>query len=260
MHPILIDLGFFQVPTYGLLLALGVILGLWRARVRAADRGLVDPDRIVDLGLWLVIWALLGSKILLVIVEFPRYMHHPAELFGVLRAGGVFLGGFLAAVAASFILLRRYGLPLWETFDTLSPSVSLGQAIGRLGCLAAGCCWGGRCDLPWAITYHDVHAAENVGTPLGVALHPFPIYAAISNFLIYLLLARLFKARLRKGRVFASYLLLYGLTRFLLEYTRGDEIRGFVLNGLLSTSQAITALMVLAGITLHLWISRRPGE
>jgi len=147
MHPILIDLGFFQVPTYGLLLATGVILGLWRARVRAATRDL-DADRIVDLGLWLIIWALLGSKILLVIVELPRYIHHPAELLGVLRAGGVFLGGFLAALAASLVLLRRYGLPLWETFDTLSPSISLGQAVGRLGCLAAGCCWGGHCNLP----------------------------------------------------------------------------------------------------------------
>jgi len=256
MHPILIDLGFFQLPTYGLLLAIGVILGLWRARVRAATRDL-DADRIVDLGLWLIIWALLGSKILLIIVELPRYIHHPAELFGVLRAGGVFLGGFLAAVAASLILLRRYGLPLWETFDTLSPSISLGQAVGRLGCLAAGCCWGGHCDLPWAVTYHDIHAAENVGTPLGVPLHPFPVYAAISNFLIYLLLARLYRLRPAPGRVFASYLVLYGLTRFLLEYTRGDAVRGFVFSGMLSTSQLITALMVITGIALHLWISRR---
>lgn len=259
MHPILIDLGFFQVPTYGVLLALGVILGLWRAKVRAADRGL-NADRIVDLGLWLVIWALLGSKILLIIVEFPRYSSHPAELVGVLRAGGVFLGGFIAAVIAAFIMLRRYKLPLWETVDVLSPSVSLGQAVGRLGCLSAGCCWGGHCDLPWAITYHDIHAAQNVGTPLDVPLHPFPIYAAIANFLLYLLLARLYQAGLKPGRVFASYLVLYGLTRFLLEFTRGDAVRGFVLDGLLSTSQAITAIMVLIGIALHIWISRRSEE
>lgn len=256
MHPILIDLGFFQVPTYGLLLALGVILGLWRARIRATAGGL-DADRVVDLGLWLIIWALLGSKLLLIIVEFPRYLHHPAELIGVLRAGGVFLGGFLAAVIAALLLLKRYKLPLLPTFDALSPSISLGQAIGRIGCLAAGCCWGAHCDLPWAITYHDIHAANAVGTPLGIPLHPFPIYASLSNFLLYGILAALYRSRLKPGRVFASYLLLYGITRFLLEYTRGDAIRGFVFGGALSTSQLITSLMILSGIILHIWIGRR---
>ena len=256
MHPILIDLGFWQIPTYGVLLALGVVAGLWRARVRAEASGL-DGDRIVDLGLWIVIWALLGSKILLVIVEFPRFLQHPGEILGLIRAGGVFLGGFIAAVIAAFILVRRYDLPTLKSFDALTPSLSLGQAIGRLGCLAAGCCWGGHCDLPWAITYTDPVAARNLGTPLGIPLHPFPLYAMLSNFALFGVLAWMYRRGLRPGRVFASYLVLYGATRFLLEFTRGDAVRGFVFGGLMSTSQAITAVMIVVGIALHFWISSR---
>ncbi len=249
MHPVLIDFGAFQLPTYGVLLVLAVGLGLWTLRLRAA-RGGLDADRVLDLGLWVIIWALGGSKLALIIVEAPRYLHHPAELLGVLRAGGVFLGGLLAAILAGWILIRRYGLPFLPVADAAVPSVSLGQAIGRIGCLMAGCCWGGRCDLPWAITYTDPRAHANVGTPLGVPVHPFPVYAMLFNFSLYLFLAWLYRRRPPTGRVFAAYLLLYGTGRFLLEFTRGDAVRGFVLGGLLSTSQAISIGLVTAGAIL----------
>ncbi len=256
MHPILIDLGFWQIPTYGVLLAIGVVVGLWRARVRAEKAGL-DGDRIVDFGLWLVIWALLGSKLLLIVVELPRYLKSPGELLMVFRAGGVFLGGFIAAVIAAAVLIRKYDLPALKAIDTLTPSVSLGQAIGRLGCLAAGCCWGGKCDLPWAITYTDPHAASALGTPLGVAVHPFPIYAVISNLAIFAILAWMYGQRLKPGRVFAAYLILYGAARYLLEETRGDAVRGFVFGGAMSTSQLITAIMIAVGIAMQIWLWRR---
>ncbi len=256
MHPILIDLGFFQLPTYGVILLGGVGLALWMAHRRAKAAGM-DADRIVDLALWIVIWALVGAKLLLVLVELPRYLADPAELVGVARAGGVFLGGLLAGLLAGWVLLRRYGLRFLPTADVLIPSVSLGQAIGRIGCLMAGCCWGAHCDLPWAITYTDPRAAQNVGTPLGVPLHPFPLYAFLFNLALYGFLAWLFRRVGGSGRVLASYLVLYGAGRFLLEFTRGDAARGFVLGGLLSTSQFIALILVAAGAGLHLWLGRR---
>jgi len=256
MHPILIDLGFFQLPAYGVLLATGVIVGLWTLRVRA-DRAGMDGAHLVDFALWLVIWALLGAKLLLVVVELPRYIAHPAELLGMVRAGGVFLGGFIAAVIAAFILLRRYKLPALASLDVIAPSLALGHTIGRIGCLMAGCCWGGRCNLPWALTYTNPIAADNLGTPLNVPLHPFPIYASLFNFGLYLFLAALWKRRPAAGRVFATYLVLYGIGRFLLEWTRGDVARGFVLGGVLSTSQLISIVLIAIGGGLHLWIGRR---
>ena len=259
MHPVLIDLGFFQLPTYGVLLVTAVALGLWTLHRRAAAAGL-DADRILDLGLWVIVWALVGSKAALVLVEARRYLHHPAELLDVLRAGGVFLGGLLAAILAGAILIRRYDLPFLRVADAAAPSVSLGQAIGRIGCLMAGCCWGGACDLPWAITYTDPRAHANVGTPLGIPVHPFPVYAMLFNFALYLFLAGLYRRRPPVGRVFAAYLLLYGTGRFLLEFTRGDAQRGFVLGGLLSTSQAISIGLVAAGAVLLLRTFRAARE
>lgn len=256
MHPILIDLGFFQLPTYGVLLATAVVLALWTLRLRA-DRAGLDGVHLVDFALWLVIWALIGAKLLLIFVELPRYLRDPASLVGVLRAGGVFLGGFIAAVIAAVVLLRRYKLSALTTFDVIVPSLALGHSIGRIGCLMAGCCWGAACDLPWAITYTDPVAAERLGTPLHHPVHPFPVYEALFNFGLYLLLAALFKRRLAAGRVFATYLVLYGAGRFALEWTRGDAARGFVLDGFLSTSQLISLVLIVVGAGLHLWIRRR---
>ncbi|PWB78117.1 MAG: prolipoprotein diacylglyceryl transferase [Holophagae bacterium] len=256
MHPILIDLGFFQVPSYGVLVATGVLLGLLTLK-RRADRAGLDGTRLVDVGLWLVIWALVGAKGLLVLVELPRYLRDPGELIGLVRAGGVFLGGFAAAVVAGVALFRRYRLPVLATMDVFVPSVALGQAIGRVGCLLAGCCWGSRCDLPWAVTYTDPVAAANVGTPLHIPLHPYPAYEALFNFVVFLGLELLYRRRPAPGRVFATYLLVYGGGRFLLEWARGDAARGFVLGGALSTSQLIAVLMVILGAALHLWIARR---
>jgi phosphatidylglycerol:prolipoprotein diacylglycerol transferase len=256
MHPTLIDLGFFQVPSYGVMVALGVVAGLLTLH-RRADRSGMDGGRLVDVALWLVIWALIGAKGLLVVVELPRYLSNPGELFGVIRAGGVFLGGFIAALVAGFVLIRRHNLAPLPTLDVLVPSVALGQAIGRVGCLLAGCCWGSRCELPWALTYTNPQAAANVGTPLHVPLHPFPAYAALVNLGLFLLLEFLYARKPAAGRVFASYLVAYGGVRFMLEYVRGDVGRGFVLGGALSTSQLISLVLIVVGVCSHLLISRR---
>jgi phosphatidylglycerol:prolipoprotein diacylglycerol transferase len=254
VHPILIDLGFYALPTYGAILAVGVIISLLTAKRRGESIGL-DGARLVDFALWLVIWALVGSKALLVILDLGRYIRSPAELLGVVRAGGVFLGGFLGALVAAAVLVRRYELPALAAFDTLSPSLALGHSIGRIGCLMAGCCWGSRCNLPWAITYTDPKAAETVGTPLHVPLHPFPIYAALFNFALYLGLAALFRRRPAPGVVFATYMVCYGAGRFALELTRGDASRGFI--AFLSTSQAISIGLIVAGLCLLVWVLRR---
>jgi len=256
MHPILIDLGFYRVPSYGVLVATGVLVGLLTLK-RRADRAGLDGARLVDVGLWLVIWALVGAKGLLVLVELPRYLRDPGDLIGLVRAGGVFLGGFAAAVVAGIVLFRRYRLPALATMDVILPSVALGQAIGRIGCLLAGCCWGSHCSLPWAVTYTDPVAAANVGTPLHVPLHPYPAYEALFNFALYLGLGLLYRRRPAAGRVFATYLLVYGSGRFVLEWARGDAARGFVLSGALSTSQLIAIAMVVLGVALHVTITRR---
>src|SRR4051812_22579630 len=177
MHPILFDPGGFTIYSYGVLLAAAYLLGLQFALVRARARGL-DAQRVMDLGIWIIISALVGAKVLLLIVDFRQFTTSPAALLGLARSGGVFYGGLIAAVGVALWYLRRHHLPLWTTTDVFAPGIALGHIVGRLGCLMAGCCFGRETSVAWAITFHDPAARANVGTPLGVPLHPTQLYEA----------------------------------------------------------------------------------
>ncbi|MCX7895359.1 MAG: prolipoprotein diacylglyceryl transferase [Thermoanaerobaculum sp.] len=258
MHPFLVDLGFFALPTYGVFLALGLVAGLWTARSRAKRAGL-PPDKVVDLGVWVVFAGLLGGKLLLVVAE-PGYLTSLQGWVSLLRAGGVFYGGLLGALAAAALLVRRWRLPFWPLADTVAPSIALGHAFGRLGCFFAGCCYGASCSAPWAVVFSHPKAAEISGTPLGIPLHPTQLYEAGFNLLNYLFLAWLFRRQVPRrlvGQVLGFYLANYGVARFVIEFFRGDADRGFLFGGLLSTSQGIAAVLVPVGVFLILRGTRR---
>jgi phosphatidylglycerol:prolipoprotein diacylglycerol transferase len=255
VHPVLVDLGFFQVPTYGVLLYLGIILAIFLASRRARLVGL-SGTRVMDLAAWVVLCGLAGAKILLAITD-PSYLTSLSGLWGLLRAGGVFYGGLVAALVAAVVLLRRYQLPFWQVADVLAPSVALGHFFGRLGCFSAGCCYGRSCSEPWGVVFTDPLANEISGTPLGVPLHPTQLYEAAFNLTNYVFLAWLFRRRPPAGSVLGAYLITYGIARFVIEFFRGDPDRGFVLGGALSTSQAIAAVMVPMGIGILAWARQR---
>src|SRR6058998_1893549 len=260
MHPILFELpwsigafGRITVYTYGVLLAAAYLLGLQLARIRARKRGL-DQNRILDLGIYIIISALIGAKLLLLITDFKTFAADPRELFTLARSGGVFYGGLILAVAGALWYIRRIGLPLWTTCDVFAPGTALGHVVGRFGCLFAGCCYGKPTTKPWGITFTDPFAAANVGTPLGVPLHPTQIYEAGAEFLILvLLLATERRGRPFAGRTFWLYMLLYAISRFVIEIYRGDE-RGMV--GSFSTSQFISVLLAPLAIVMLVYLSR----
>jgi len=256
MHPILFDLGGFTIYAYGVLLAAAYLLGLQFALMRARARGL-DGQRVMDLGIWIIISALVGAKLLLFVVDFRRYTSHPRDLMELLRSGGVFYGGLIAAVVVALVYLRRHRLPLWTTTDVFAPGIALGHVVGRLGCLMAGCCFGRPASVPWAITFRDPAAMANVGTPLGVPLHPTQLYEAGAEALILaFLLAFERRGRPFPGRTFWSYMLLYGLSRFVIEFYRGDS-RGMVFD-VLSTSQFVSVILVPLAIVMLVVLGRRP--
>jgi phosphatidylglycerol---prolipoprotein diacylglyceryl transferase len=256
MHPILFDFGGFTIYAYGVLLAAAYLLGLQFALLRARARGL-DGQRVMDLGIWIIISALVGAKLLLFVVDFRRYTSNPRDLMELLRSGGVFYGGLIAAVAVALVYLRRHKLPLWTTTDVFAPGIALGHVVGRLGCLMAGCCFGRPTSVPWAITFRDPAAMANVGTPLGVPLHPTQLYEAGAELLILgILLAFERRGRPFPGRTFWSYLLLYGISRFIVEFYRGDS-RGMVFD-VLSTSQFVSVILVPLAIVMLVVLSRRP--
>jgi phosphatidylglycerol:prolipoprotein diacylglycerol transferase len=260
MHPILFEIRGFPVYTYGLLLAAAYLLGLQFALVRARSRGL-DPNKVMDLGIWIIVSALVGAKLMLVVVERDKFGWSVAELTNLFGSAGVFYGGLIAAVAVAFWYLWRHKMPIWTVTDVFAPGIALGHAIGRMGCLFAGCCFGKPTTMPWGITFTNPFAAQNVGTTLGVPLHPTQLYEAGAELLILgLLLFTEKKGRPYPGRTFWTYMLLYGVSRFIIEIYRGD-VRGTidVLWGPLSTSQFVSVIIVPVSIVMLALLARRSG-
>src|SRR6267142_318344 len=253
MYPRLFELVPITVYTYGVLLAAAYLFGLQLARVRARARGL-DADRILDLGIYIIISALIGAKLLLLVTDFDAFSANPRELLTLARSGGVFYGGLILAVAVALWYIRKIGLPLWTTCDVFAPGIALGHVIGRFGCLFAGCCYGRPTTLPWGITFRDPFAASNVGTPLDRPLHPTQLYEAGAELLILgVLLLTERKGKPFPGRTFWLYMLLYAISRFIIEFFRGDE-RGTVF--MFSTSQFISLLLAPLAVAMLVYLSR----
>ena len=265
MHPILFEWRISSLPvvgavgpltiyTYGVLLAAAYLGGLQLAMVRARTRGL-DRTRVLDLGIYIIISALLGAKLLLLVTDFRSFLDNPRAVLDLLRSGGVFYGGLILAVSVALLYIRRVGLPLWTTCDVFAPGIALGHVVGRFGCFFAGCCYGRPTTVPWAITFTNPEAAANVGTPLNIPLHPTQLYEAGAEALILiLLLASESRGRRFPGRTFWSYMLLYAISRYIIEMFRGDP-RGSVL--IFSTSQFISILLAPLALFMLIYLARR---
>ncbi|MDX1980195.1 MAG: prolipoprotein diacylglyceryl transferase [Bryobacteraceae bacterium] len=224
MFPKIISIGGFYIPTYGVLVATGFLLGLWVAGKLARRQGL-DPEVVKDLGVWVALAGIVGAKLLMILYDIGHYIQNPGDLFSMatLQAGGVFYGGFVAALAAAVWYLRERKLPFLPVADVFAPGIALGHAIGRLGCFAAGCCWGTECHLPWAVTFRDLEAYKLVGVPLEVPLHPTQLYEAMAELAIFAVLYRAIGKPHVKGRIIGLYLVLYPAARFLVEFVRAHE-------------------------------------
>jgi phosphatidylglycerol:prolipoprotein diacylglycerol transferase len=257
MYPELFNIGPITVYTYGVLLAASYLLGLQFAIARARRWGL-DEKRVLDLGIYIIIAALVGAKLLLVITDFDTFRASPADLLSLARSGGVFYGGLITAVGVAFWYIQRHGLPFWTTCDAFAPGIALGHVTGRLGCFAAGCCYGRATNVPWAVVFTSPQAAANVGTPLGIPLHPTQLYESGAELLILIvLLATERRGRPFPGRTFWLYMILYAISRYIIEFFRGDP-RGVIFG--VSTSQFISLLLAPLAIAMLIWLSRTRPE
>ena len=255
MFPELFKLGPITVYSYGVLLAVSYLVGLKLAMARAKQRNL-DAARVLDLGIYIIVAALVGAKLLLLVVDFDHYRNNPGELLALARSGGVFYGGLILAVAVAFWYIARHKMPFWSTCDVFAPGIALGHVTGRLGCFAAGCCYGRPTDVPWGVIFTDPLAAANVGTPLGIRLHPTQLYEAGAELLILaFLLATERRGRPFPGRTFWLYMFLYAVSRYIIEIYRGDP-RGVVPFLDISTSQFISLILGPLSLIMLLWLSR----
>jgi len=248
VFPVLFHIGGFTVYSYGVLVAIGVLLGLWYARRQAPRVGL-DPDRVWNLGIYVVLTALVTAKLWLVVIYWHYYIQHPREIFSydLIQSGGTFFGGVLGAIALLVIYTRVTKTKVLALLDCFSGGLPLGHAIGRLGCFMAGCCYGKATTLPWGVTFTDPAAARLVGTPLGVPLHPTQLYEAAAEVCNFIILIWLGKRQRFIGQITAAYLFLYGIERGAIEFVRGDPDRTLMFNGAVSLMQVVAVGFVIFG-------------
>ena len=257
MLPILLHIGRFSLPTYGFLAAVGLLVGL-SISVRNARRNGMDPDKTWNLGILVILAGIIGAKLLLVVNDWRFYKAYSREIlsFETLQAGGVWSGGLVAAVLVAWWYVRRNRMPVLKTCDVCAPGVALGHAIGRLGCFAAGCCWGKPTSLPWGVTFTSPLTARLVGTPLGVRLHPTQLYEMILELANFFLLSWLLRRKTFDGQVIGAYMFVYGFVRYFLEFLRDDPERGSVFGGFMSGTQLLAIGLVSVGGVL--WMRRNP--
>ncbi len=257
MYPRLLTTPYFTLHTFGVVLALAYLSALWWL-LRSGRRQGEDTDRLISLGLWCIIGAILGAKVLMILRSLPDYVRDPSELWSLstLQSAGDFYGGFIGAlIAAGLFFLRHKEMSFWSTSDLCAPSIALGQAIGRVGCFMAGDDYGKSTHLPWAVTFTDPDAAQIGGAPLGIPLHPVQIYESLVCLALFLVLIRHARRKRFDGEIVLVYTFLYAVARFYLEYLRGDADRGFVFGGVFSTSQFIA--LIFAFLSVLLYVKRR---
>lgn len=250
--PKLFQIGSFYLPTYGVLVALGFLAGL-TITVRLARRAGINGELVTNLAVYCALAGLLGAKLLMLMFDWGSPDRPPIFSLATLQAAGVWQGGLVLAFVTALLYMRHVKLPVLGTLDAFAPGIALGHAIGRIGCFAAGCCWGTQCNLPWAVTFKNPDAFALTGVPLGVPLHPSQLYEMTTEFALFTFLYWRFSKVHQPGRIMGMYLVLSSIARFLIEFTRFHE-QGLHLG--LSLTQWIAIPVAVAGAMLWMGAPR----
>lgn len=237
MYPVLLKIGNLTIHTYGFFVAMGFAIGMTVARHEARRMG-ENPDKIMDLCFYMLLFAVIASRIFYVFTNWDFFMTDPLEIVKIWNGGLVFYGGFIGGLATLLVYLKKHRMPIWKTFDILAPPLAVGHFLGRIGCFFAGCCYGKVCDLPWAVTF----TRSDSLAPTGIPLHPTQLYEAFYNLIIFSFLWWFRTKKTYDGQVFWIYILLYGAARSVIEIFRDDDRGGFVF-GIFSVSQIIGLIL-----------------
>ncbi len=256
MHPIMIQAFGFSIHSYGVMLAIGFMVGISLAAKEAVRTG-VDPEKILNLTFWILISSIIGSRIFHCVVFYPQYIDNPLRVLKLWEGGLVFYGGFLGAIAATILYTRLHKMNFWQVSDTMIPSVMIGLMFGRIGCTLAGCCFGKSCpaDFPLGITFHN-----SMG--LGVKetlLYPTQPLSALNALIIFLILWLYRKHKRFHGELLAITLIIYSITRSLIETLR-DDPRGFLNLGFVSLSESQVVSLAMFALATYILIWIRPGQ
>ena len=245
----LLTIGPFTIYGYGLMIAIGIVAGCLTAEYRARKQGL-DSEQIFPMILWCLVGGFLCAKLLFWITEWKSIAQDPGFMMETLRSGVVVFGGIIGGILTGFLYCRIKGLIFFKYADVILPSVALAQGFGRIGCFLAGCCYGKETESFFSVIFQNSEYAPN-----HVALIPTQLYSSGLDFLHFLLLLLIARNKKADGQVTACYLIFYSGGRFVIEFFRGDIIRGSV--GILSTSQFISIFTGIAGIVLLVLVAKK---
>jgi len=242
MHPILAQIGPIPIHTYGFLIATGFILAV-QVMQRLAIRSGIDPEKMQDLIFGGLLIGFLGARTVFIITRFSYFMENPIDIFKVWEGGLVFYGGPIATTPFIYWFAKKHGFAFWKTLDIIGPGITLAHAFGRLGCLAAGCCYGRPTGGSWGVVLNSELVDPSMR---GIHLHPTQLYESSALFVLFGVLFLLFKRKRFDGQVALTYFMAYPIIRSIVEIYRGDSIRGFIIDDVLSTSQFISILVFVA--------------
>jgi len=255
------------VRGYGLMICLGVLFASWNASRRARSVGW-DPKVVMDIAIWILLFGIIGGRVFYICRYSNRVLAGRQGIDAVWAAvnladGGLVLyGGVILGAVVFLVFCHRHRLTPLLMADIVMPSVFIGLAFGRLGCFMNGCCFGDRCDLPWAATFPRSSATFDALVANGLldttasttfAIHPTQIYSAINAGILAIITATYFRYRSRDGEVLMLGMIVYPVTRFVLEILRGDEPYAII-----TTAQWVNMLLLVSGIAYGLWLSRQP--
>lgn len=242
MYPILVQLGHFEVRSYGVIVALAVIAAVWLSTKEARRKG-IDPALIQDFALWALLGGIIGARLYFIVFSEPaRFLQNPWEILAIWRGGIGVIGSLMGGALAALWFAHRRGISFWRLADTVAPGIALGQTLGQLACLANGDSYGRPSDFPWAITYTDPRSFA----PLNIPLHPVEIYEMAVYFVVFLLVWKTRRRFKVEGFSFLTYLAAYGVARFVMEFFRGHPA---IFAAGLPAAQVFSGILILAALS-----------
>jgi len=252
MFPYLPEFLGFRIPLYGIMTMLGYLAAIFYC-VRKKDALKITSDELMDVLFYIILGAIIGGKIFYMIFNWNDFI--ASTFIEKLRFGFVFFGGFIGAAVSGIITARIKKIPVLKFADFMAPAIPLGHAIGRIGCFCAGCCYGKvaqhgffavKFNNPDSLVPYSLH---------GIGLYPTQLMESAGNFILFLILLTVFNKKHKDGTVIASYVIGYGLIRFIVEFFRGDDRGAFIMG--LSPSQFIAAVLII--LTSALLLKRHYG-
>ena len=250
MFPVLLQTKYLTIHTWGLFVAISFIFGVLFVIHEAKKEG-IPAQFILDLWFVVFVGAIVGAKVLFIFSDYETFLIRPIRILQIWKGGLVFYGGFLGALIAGIWHTKRHKMSVFQVSDLCILVLPIGYAISRIGCFCAGCCYGKPTESSWGVVFNNPISFA----PIGINIHPVQLYSAVINLCIFFILLRIKEHKKFDGQVIATYLVLYAISRFIIEFFRGDK-RGAIL--MFSTSQLISLILLPVG--LFIWNKARDQQ